>query len=122
MIEHVGTSSRVEDVGRARPRDVLDRRADIRTPRVKGMRRTEFLGELEALGVDIDGDNGRCANEARRHQGAEADGADTKNGDGCARARGKGIQYCPSAGLKAAAKRAEQIQRRILVHFDSVAL
>ena len=89
---------------------------------VDDMRRADFLREREARGNDIDGDDRRGANDARRNNRAQPHRADAECREARAGSHFQRVHDRARPSLYAAAEWSEQLQWRIFRHLHDVAL
>jgi hypothetical protein len=71
---------------------------------------------------DVDRDDRVAAAELRRHQPGQADGPRTEHRERVAGSRLQDVHHCPGAGVHAARKRGQDVERRIGRNLDDVAL
>ena len=83
---------------------------------------TQFLGKLETLIMNINGDDRRASHRPGRHQRTQADRTTTETGDTGSRPGVQGIQYSTGPGLNPATQGAENVQIHLPVHFHHILL
>src|SRR6266536_1466592 len=110
---------RFEREARALPGYLADFGHDVGTARViDRLGGAELPREREPLRMNVDGDDRVAAGDLRSHQAEQPDGADTEHHEGITGLGPHRIEHRAGAGLSAACKRAEQLERSVGPHLD----